>query len=360
MAKIPDIEITFKQLAASVIERSERGIAILIVRDATDTTEYRAYKDIAAAEADAEKYTADNMQAIRDVFQSAPFTVAVVRIGVGDTIAEAAPIILRNTKTGWIAFANTTTEDSAELASWIRSQEKAAQTYKAIVYNASAPDNMHVVNFTTERVTYNDSRGEKNGATYIPTLLGKIAAANIMSSVTYGVCPNLIDCAETEDEEAAVAAGKLILRNDGGTVRIVSGCNSLTTVDGREKTEDMQYIETVEAMDILSDDIRTEWKTDYLGKIRNTTDNQYSLIGAINGYLSELEALNVLDPEYENKAQIDVEAQRRAWMSAGHAEVEEYTDQQIINTPFKHIVFLAVDIKILGSMESLRLVFRMF
>ena len=35
MANLPKIEITFTQLAATLVERSETGIAVLIVRDAT-------------------------------------------------------------------------------------------------------------------------------------------------------------------------------------------------------------------------------------------------------------------------------------------------------------------------------------
>ena len=33
---LPKIEVTFKQLAASFVRRSERGIAVLILRDATE------------------------------------------------------------------------------------------------------------------------------------------------------------------------------------------------------------------------------------------------------------------------------------------------------------------------------------
>ena len=33
---LPKIEVTFKQLAASFVRRSERGITVLILRDATE------------------------------------------------------------------------------------------------------------------------------------------------------------------------------------------------------------------------------------------------------------------------------------------------------------------------------------
>lgn len=44
---LPKINIIFKQLATSFIQRSERGIAILIVRDDTDGGNgYATYSDI--------------------------------------------------------------------------------------------------------------------------------------------------------------------------------------------------------------------------------------------------------------------------------------------------------------------------
>ena len=65
---MPKIDITFVQKATSLISRSERGIAILIVKDDTDKTfTCRQYTDLTAAQDDAESYTADNFAAISDV-----------------------------------------------------------------------------------------------------------------------------------------------------------------------------------------------------------------------------------------------------------------------------------------------------
>lgn len=58
---MPTIEVVFKQLAGSLIERSERGIAILIVKDDTDQSfSYKSYSDITQLDEDKEKYT-DNL-----------------------------------------------------------------------------------------------------------------------------------------------------------------------------------------------------------------------------------------------------------------------------------------------------------
>ena len=65
---MPKIDITFEQRAVSLIGRSERGVAILIVRDDTDKTfTHKQYSDLSAAQADESLYTADNYAAICDL-----------------------------------------------------------------------------------------------------------------------------------------------------------------------------------------------------------------------------------------------------------------------------------------------------
>ena len=62
---LPKINITFKQLATSFIQRSERGVAVLIVRDATaGGNGYATYTDI--TELENAPYTAANKQYITD------------------------------------------------------------------------------------------------------------------------------------------------------------------------------------------------------------------------------------------------------------------------------------------------------
>lgn len=363
MATRPSITVTFRQLAASLIARSERGIAILILRDATDDPGLTRYKTVAEAVADSAAWTDASLQAIRDVFDASPYEVDVVRIGTAGTFADAAAIIAANIPTGWITVADPSSTDTSDIVSWIVSGEQSGATYKAVVYNASAPDCKHIVNFATTGVTFADGRTLASGATgavWLPSLLGILAAANVTGSVTNKTCRNLSDCVVTADEAAAVAAGKLILTRIGGAVRIVCGCTSLTTTNGTTATEDMEYIETVEAMDMIADDIRAEFRNHYQGAYRNSYDNQMLFVGAVTGYLGDLETENILDPDYDNAAAIDVDAQRAAWIASGKSEAAGWSDAQVRHTPYKRTVFVVLTIKILGTMESLRVVVEMF
>ena len=126
------------------------------------------------------------------------------------------------------------------------------------------------------------------------------------------------------------------------------------TYDGENATEDMSFIETVECMDMIQDDISDVFKETYLGNYKNKLDNQILLISAINGYLKELADNNILDPEYENKVSINVEKQRQAWITSGKSEAADWDDSKVKTSTFKRDVFLSGDIKVLGSMTNLK------
>ena len=170
------------------------------------------------------------------------------------------------------------------LASWVKAQAAKSRSYKCIVHNVTPlPDDMHVVHFVNESVTFADARGEQDGEAYLPSLLAIMAVCNVERGCTGYHCSNLAAVEEVADNDTAVGAGKFILFNDEeGAVRIGQGINSLTTLDGKTKTEDMQFIETVEAMDLMRDDITSTFRSTYLGSYRNTRDNQMLFIAALN------------------------------------------------------------------------------
>ena len=353
---LPSIGITFTQKATSLMSRSERGIAILIVRDATDTPDFYTFK--AASEVPSTKFTATNYQCIQDVFAiKQPHRVCVVRIGESGTVADAIAIIEANVATGWVTIADGTSTDFTALVTWIGTTEALGKTYKALVQGIStAPDKKHVVDFVNEGVVFADeTRGVELGEQYLPSLLGLLAGSNVLAGVTNAKCSNLTSVPAVFAPAADVAAGKFILVNDVNGVYVGVGVNSLTTTNGTTLTEDMKYIETVEAMDLISDDIRDEFKNNYVGKYKNSYDNQVLFIAAVRDYFNQLAKQNILDAEYTNMVDVNVGAQRSAWVAAGKTEAAEWTDAEVKRAAFKRTVYLAADIKILGSMEHLTL-----
>lgn len=357
---MPNIDITFKQKATSLIERSTRGIAILILKaDATTgAPTYKEYTQVTDLETDKALYTTENYNYIKDILG---FVINKVIIINEDTVSDSLAKVESYASTGWITVAGGTTEDFTTLNTWVKSENaNKNKTYKCVSYKTTGADSMHVVNFVNDKVTFVDSRGEVTGEHYCPSLIGILASCNITKGSTYFKCSNLSKVTEVADRNVALQAGDFILVNDGDYVRIGQGINSLTTTNGTTQTEDMKFIETVECIDLIEDDIRSTFKTDYLGNYKNKLDNQMLLISAIKGYFKNLANTDILDEEYENKAEIDVEAQRDAWVATGKAEVATYTDAKVKQLSFKRSVFLNANIKILGSMTDLKFTVNLF
>jgi len=359
---LPNIEVIFKQLAGSLIERSARGIAILIVKDNTNKTfDLKEYKTILGVEQDKTKYTTANLQYIKDIFNFSVNKVVVIRIDADGDVADALETIEKNFSTGWITIAAGEPGEFATLVSWVKSMELLRKTYKAVVHKAAAPDSKHIVNFYNDNVIFEDvARGEKSGEHYCPSLIGILASCNVQRGSTYFRCSNLARVEEVADNDAAAADGKFILINDNDKVKVALGINSLTTTDGITATEDMKFIDTVEVMDLINDDISSVFKNEYLGNYKNNYDNQILFISAVNTYFKALAKDDILDNNYNNRADVDIEGQRQAWISVGKKEAETWSDLEVKLNALKRTVCLAGDVKILGTMENLKFTVSLF
>lgn len=357
MMEAPRIEITFTKLADTLVKRSERGVAILILRDGSgETAEYKLYKAARELLADKDRYTAENYRQLQDVFDFAPERLYAVRVGTDAPLSAALELIGRTVKTGWITLVGEPADEAA-LVQWIKEQRLDYRSYKGVV-SSGTPDSKYIVNLANETVTFSDGRGARPGREYLPSLLGILASCNIERGATNYICTNLQAVTEPADQAEALNGGKLVLYNDFDDVRILRGINSLTTLLG-EDTGDMRFIDVIEAMDLIADDIRSTFKEQYQGVYKNNLDNQMLFISAVNSYFAALAKNEVLDPQYANKAEIDTNAQRAAWAGV-KPEAEFWEDAQVRNTPFKRDVYLTGSIKISQSMENLRLPISLF
>lgn len=354
--KMPTVETVFSQLASSFIARSARGIAILVLRDDTDETLSLAmYANTLEANKDKARYTSENHRAMLDTLSFAPYALYVVRIGTAKEPSAATDLIERNVKTGWIAFASGTAEDDAHLIAWIRTQEKKQNGYKAFVYQGATPDSMHICSFQNETVTFADARGTCNGRAYLPSLIGIAATCNVSRGMTNYLCKNLTHVTEAPDNDAAVGKGQFILYNDEeDEVRIGVGVNTLQTLEHGKTTEDMKYVDVVEAMDMIREDINRTFRRDFLANYKNKQDNQMLFVSAVLQYLRDLAKEDVLDPDYPNTAGLNAAAQRDAWVAAGKQEAAGWDDANVLAHPYKRNLYLSGDIKILQGMDNMR------
>lgn len=342
---MPRIDIVFKGLGASAVQRSSGGrTAVLIIKDDTDTTftfaEYRGIEDLTKEEQ--EKYTPENVKYIKDVLEGSPKKLVIARLGEMEELSDLLKAIKGKVEMNcWIGMADATTTETEDLVSFIKSSVKNdKKRYKALVYKATMADDMHVVNLTNE--------GEDKS---IPYLLGYLAGLSLdMSAIAKPL--KLDSVIEPDDLDEAINNGEFILYNDEGEVRVARGVNSLVTT-GQGITDDMKFILVVEVMDMIYTDIYTTWKNFYKGKYKNSLDNQMLLIGAINSYFKALANDLLLDPNFENKTRVDIEKQRLANIPKyGEEEVNTWDDDKVMEMTVGTNVYLAGNIKILNAMED--------
>lgn len=347
---LPEILINFTKDAVSAITRSENGIVCIVVKDDTKTT-FTTKTYLYSTDVETADYTTENLKAIQSAFLGTPLKVIVVRIATTATFADATTI-LNTLKYNWLCFVDNSTGEQQAVATYIISKNQNSKNYKykAVVFNAATTDDMHVVNFTNTTVT---RAGEAaiSGYLYLPRLCGLLAGLPFTRSSTYYVLTDLESVVEPDDVGAAVDAGEFVLFNDYGEVRVARGVTSLKTTDSTHPA-DMKKITIVEAMDLILADISTEFKDNYVGKYKNSYDNQALFISAINSYFKSLAKEDILDNSYTNVASVDIEAQRDAWL-VSNSDAASWDDAKVKSMTFGSNVYLAGDIKILDAIEDL-------
>lgn len=347
---MPSIEITFKQLAATAIRRSSRGVLALVIRDEAESV--KTY--ITSLEIEEGFYTSENTEFITQAFLGAPAKVIVVAL-TADTASNILKKTLDALSFNWVTFASAAEADQEMIVAYVknRNSTKAGKKVKGFVYNVTVTNDMHIVNFTTPKATLKKGNTEVDGWRLLPRLAGVLAGLPMTRSATYYTMDDIISVTEPEDLDAAVDNGNFFLFNDEGEIRIARAVNSMKDL-GVNQTEDMKSIAIVEAMNLIEEDIYTTFKKDYLGKYKNDYDNQCLFIAAVNGYFKDLTKEQILDKKYKNIAGVDVEAQRDAWLANGTEEAKEWDEEKVKNMSFKRKVFLTGDIKVLDAMEDMK------
>lgn len=350
---MPQLDILFKGLGVTALTRGKRGEAALILKDTTPGSPKKYYRTIEDFDGEEQKkFTADNVKYIKDALEGLPLKLYIFKLGEEDVIADKLKlingIIPRNC---WIGTPEITY--APDLVTWVKAKRKNdKKRYKMIGHKLTSPDDMGIVNFTNEKVTFSDGRGEVSGIQAVPYLLGFLAGISLNMSAIAFELGKFSSVVEPEDLDTAIKNGQFILFNDEGRVKVARAVNSLVTL-GQDVILEMTHINTVEKMDLIYCDIHYAWNESYKGKYPNITDNQMLLISAINSYFKGLAIDYVLDPNFDNTSYIDLVQQRLAnYAKYGQEEVESWDDEKVRNMTVGTKVFLKANIKISGIMED--------
>ena len=347
---LPSVNIVFKQEGITAIERGERGIVALVLKDTKALGGHTVYDKTDFPEEISEA----NRRYIIDALignTNAPLRVELFVLGEDDAVADALDYF-ENTKFDYICSPSFTSEENTEVATWIKAlRDNEGVMVKAVLANTEA-DHEGIINFATDNIvtehkTYTTSE-------FTPRIAGLIAGTSLKIAVTYANIPEILEIPyeKKRDTETKVGEGKLVIFKQSGQYRIARGINSLTTTS-EVKGEAFQKIKLVDIMDLMTNDIRQTCHKSYIGKYANSYDNKCILMTAIEGYLDQL-VMDGLIERNSVKVEIDIEAQKAYLKSLG-INISEMREQEIKEYNTRDKVFMAIKCKILDAIEEINL-----
>lgn len=368
----PSITVAFIEKAASAITRGDRGIVMLVLRDASITTtpDKRTIRDVSEVPT---TYSAANQKYIKDAlkgYTTSPLKVLVYTMPVkasGDTAEDEAEkytamfAYLETAKFQWLAIPTVDTDEkTSDVVSWVKSQRNNnANMVKAVLPDANSADTEGIIDWAVSLYTVSGStRTEVTPEEACPRIAGLLAGTGSTISATYAPLKDFDDVERlTKDERnTAIAAGKLIAFWDGEKVKLDRAITSLTTTTDT-KGDSFKKIKLVEDMDMIKTDIQKTIEDEYIGKYANSYDNKCLLITAINGYFMQLANDGIIEA---GTCKIDIDDQRAYLISKGKKVVidgeeidpNDLTDDQVKVANTDSHVFLKSNVTLLDAIED--------
>ena len=345
---MPSVNISFTEKAVQSVQRSDRGIVVLILKDTVPDKNPTVVYDTTDIPVG---LSADNKFQIALAMMGyikAPRKIIVYVLTADAENYDEALEYLETERFDYLVIPTVETDgESATVSSWIKAQRQNGKKCKAVLPKTSA-DTEGIINLATEEFKIGDTvyTAEK----YCARLAGLIAGTPLNISCTYAPLNELTDCTRLTkvQMDAAIDAGKFIVFNDGEKVKVGRGINSLVTTTS-DKGNQFKKIKIVETMDMIYDDIKKTAEDSYLGKFANSYDNKCLLISAIGGYFEQL----ILDGILSNATvEIDIPTQRNYLKSSG-VPTDDMTDYQVKTYDTDDKVFLKASITILDAIEEI-------
>lgn len=248
----------------------------------------------------------------------------------------------------YVALSGSAEGQAAKIVTWVKEQREIGKSVKAVLPENTA-DNEAIINFSTD-VTVGDKL--YTAEQYCARICGLLAGTPITESATYSILSDATDCTRLSKKEmdAAVDAGKLILFYDAGEVRIARAVNSLTTKSD-QKGDQYKKIKLVDVMDTMRTDIRAIIRNEWIGKKVNTYDNKCVLVAAVQGYMDNLVAQNVLASA---TVSIDVESNKK-YLTEHGVDTTAMSSDEIKQANTGDKVFLIAQIQMNDAIEDVYL-----
>ena len=158
-----------------------------------------------------------------------------------------------------------------------------------------------IINFATDEIKANVNGEVKTftSGDYTTRIAGALSGLSASRSLTFFELPEIVECPLSQDPDADVEDGKLIVLHQDGSFKLGRAVNSLVTLtDGVTKA--FQKIRVTDIMDTIANDIISTYRLYYVGKYTNNFRNKCRFISAVNAYLKILETEELLDNDPQN------------------------------------------------------------
>lgn len=371
---LPQVLINFRTQGTTAIKRSARGIVAMILHDGSKN-EIQQFRISDTTDIPDEILSAKSVELVKLCLKGTPLRVLLYVIPeVGTEVEPDGHLtdqndvldLIQAVKWNWICNPTSTGTEQADLSSWVIAQRNnKRKTFKAVCAKQAA-DHEGVVNFCTDDIVAENGTDENgdpvyttyNAVQYTARIAGILAGLALDRSATYFSLTEVQSVESYTDIEERIDKGQLLLfdEQDGNGVKIARACNSLITFT-TDKGEDFRYIKIIEALDMITDDIRDTFKKYYVGKVINDYNHKMLFITAVLVYFDEIKG-NVLDRDGKNTVDIDEQAQLNYAKLKGE-KTEDMSAMEIrkYNTGTK--VMLAGNVKPVNAMEDLTINFVM-
>lgn len=376
MAKLgmPSLVIAFKEAAATLIARGERGIVYLILHGDKAPYTVRSITDIPEDETDENKtFLQDALKG----YQNAPHKIEVYEVKGTTSTDESAKTTYDYTdalkygqtlKFQWLAAPYCDTDKQTDIiATWIKGERTNDHMVKAILPGTAKPDYEGIVWW--HRKLYKDNvedgittRVEYSGEKTTPRIAGLIAGTDMTIAATYAPLNDFSDCERLNKDEQneAIGNGELIPFWDGDEVKLSRAVTSLVTTT-QDKGESFRKIKLVEDMDMIKDDLTKTIQDSYIGKYANSYDNKVLLMQAIKSYYDGLRIDGIIQ---SGSVEINLEKQRNYLEGLGKDVVvnnltgetkkpKACSDEEIKRANTGSHVFLHCVVSLLDVMEDI-------
>lgn len=325
VATQPKFDVIFKELAVTAIQRMQRGTVIMILNDDTnaliDKAIYTGLGDVNKAD-----FTAANYDLLTLCFMGNPYKVVVIKASeaIADTLKK-----LEVYNNYILCYPDAEASDFTAIQNYIKGIRAKNNYSKAIFGGALSPDAEYIINFATEGIKANVNGEVKSFTTgdYTARIAGALSGLSSSRSLTFFELPEIVECTLSDDADADVEEGKLVIIHQDGSFKLGRGVNSLVTLtDG--VTEAFQKIRVIDILDTIANDIVSTFRLHYVGKYTNNFVNKNRYIAAINAYLETLAAEGLLESENNNKVYLSVE-KIKAYLKEKGKDTSDMTTKEI-------------------------------